>query len=188
MFFSEFCFKHVYCSDALVRCSCLQLSESFFFCVCLFVMYLRMDAIPQFVALNDRRLALLGEMIDFKRSELERISHRHDETLSSMMSLYRSATANVISLRTEHRSLSCLASQLSREGAVRNAESESILNALHEMEEERKKLLNKIESPSWEIKHHFHILSFEHFRGNQQPHLLEIAGTFHAVVWCHGFK
>merc|ERR1712228_362648 len=89
--------------------------------------------------------------------------------------LYLSATASVIHLRKQHRFLSSFAEQLSREGQIRNKLSDSILSTLHNIEEQRKNLLNKIESPSWEIKHHFHILSFEHFRGNQQPHLLEIA-------------
>merc|ERR1712228_46918 len=89
--------------------------------------------------------------------------------------LYLSATASVIHLRKQHRYLSSFAEQLSREGLIRNKLSDCILNTLHNIEEQRKNLLNKIESPSWEIKHHFHILSFEHFRGNQQPHLLEIA-------------
>merc|ERR1712228_1088545 len=89
--------------------------------------------------------------------------------------LYLSATASVIHLRKQHRFLSSFAEQLSREGQIRNKLSDSILSTLHNIEEQRKNLLNKIESPSWEIKHHFHILSFEHFRGNQQPLLLEFA-------------
>merc|ERR1712129_652050 len=105
----------------------------------------------------------------------ERISGRHDATLDSIIDLYLSATASVIHLRKTHRFLSSFAEQLSREGLLRNKLSDSILSTLQNIEEQRKNLLNKIESPSWEIKHHFHILSFEHFRGNQQPHLLEIA-------------
>ena len=35
--------------------------------------------------------------------------------------------------------------------------------------------MNVIESPSWEIKNHFHILSSQHLGGNQQPDLLQIA-------------
>lgn len=134
-----------------------------------------METIPRFLSSNDRRLTLLAEMIDLKRAELERISHRHDETLSGIMSLYLSATAHIVRLRKEHRTLCLFAEQLAREGQLRNKVSDSILETLHNVEEQRKKLLNKIESPSWEIKHHFHILSFEHFRGNEQPHLLEIA-------------
>ena len=114
-------------------------------------------------------------MIELKRLELERISGRHDMTLSSIINLYISAGNNIISLRKQHRNLSLFAEQLSREGQIRNKLSDCILNTLHNIEEQRKNLLNVIESPSWEIKHHFHILSFEHFRGNQQPHLLEIA-------------
>merc|ERR1712228_255289 len=133
------------------------------------------DEIPSFCVHNDRRLNLLAEMIELKRNELERISGRHDGTLDSIIDLYLSATASVIHLRKQHRFLSSFAEQLSREGQIRNKLSDSILSTLHNIEEQRKNLLNKIESPSWEIKHHFHILSFEHFRGNQQPHLLEIA-------------
>jgi len=133
------------------------------------------EEIPSFIKRNDRRLNLLKEMIELKRLELERISARHDCTLSSIISLYISAGNNIISLRKQHRTLSLFAEQLSREGQIRNKLSDSILNTLHNIEEQRKNLLNVIESPSWEIKHHFHILSFEHFRGNQQPHLLEIA-------------
>merc|ERR1719229_823874 len=114
-------------------------------------------------------------MIDIKRDEMDTITDRHEKTLFAMAALYKSATDCVGALRKEHRHLSTLGSQLTREGAARNAESEAILNALNEIEEERKSLLNKIESPSWEIRHHFHILSYEHFRGNTQPHLLEIA-------------
>jgi len=117
----------------------------------------------------------LAEMIELKRNELERISGRHDHTLQAIISLFCSCKMNILFLRKQHRFLSSFAEQLSREGLVRNKWSDSILSTLHNVEEQRKKLLNKIESPSWEIKHHFHLLSFEHFRGNQQPHLLEIA-------------
>eukprot|EP01083_Nonionella_stella_P075102 203956_1 len=134
-----------------------------------------MDDIPSFLQINEDRLRLLAEMIELKRNELERISVRHDHTLQCIIDLYISATDNVLLLRKQHGDLSSFAFELSREGQLRNTRSDLILSTLHNIDEQRKNLLNKIESPSWEIKHHFHILSFEHFRGNQQPHLLEIA-------------
>ena len=134
-----------------------------------FLIFSDIEEIPTFCAQNDRRLNLLKQMIELKRLELERISGRHDLTLASIISLYISAGNNIINLRKQHRNLSLFAEQLSREGQIRNKLSDCILNTLHNIEEQRKNLLNVIESPSWEIKHHFHILSFEHFRGNQQP-------------------
>ena len=95
------------------------------------------EDIPSFVSHNDRRLNLLGEMIELKRLELERISQRHDSTLLCIINLYESARSNIIFLRKQHRYLSSFAEQLSREGQIRNKLSDCTLNTLHNVEEQR---------------------------------------------------
>lgn len=114
-------------------------------------------------------------MREIKANELDRVSKRHEVVINKICDLYFNSHSNINQLRKELTQLSIYGDQFSRIGRKSKEYSENILNKLNDIEDNRSKLLSSTDSPQWEIKHHFHILSFEHFRGNTQPHLMEIA-------------
>ena len=111
-------------------------------------------------------------MREIKANELDRVSKRHEVVINKICDLYFNSHSNINQLRKELTQLSIYGDQFSRIGRKSKEYSENILNKLNDIEDNRSKLLSSTDSPQWEIKHHFHILSFEHFRGNTQPHLI----------------
>jgi hypothetical protein len=56
-----------------------------------------------------------------------------------------------------------------------DARAATLIECVRRLEKERKTMLARIKAPSWEIPHHFHMTAVEHWMGNQQPQLFEVA-------------
>lgn len=54
----------------------------------------------------------------------------------------------------------------------------NLKKAIIRLEEERRQAFGSISQPHWEIPHHFHMIALEHFRGNKQKQLADIAELF----------
>lgn len=120
-----------------------------------------------------------------KRSDLEQITGELKQAQTEITSLYHRALTRVNDLKKHSRTLTAFAEDLSQLGRQRDERAEALLVRLKAIDDYRRKTLDAIYDPRWEIKCHFHLFSLEHWRGNTQPSLLDIAevlpGRLHLV-------
>lgn len=86
---------------------------------------------------------------------------------------------NVLSILTaSERSRAESVDEVSR-GLRRATRRQSALQSVvTRVEEERRLAFQTIRQPHWQVKHDFHMIALEHFRGNRQEQLLQIAELF----------
>jgi len=120
-----------------------------------------------------------------KRSDLEQITGELKKAQTEITSLFHRALTRVNDLKKHARTLTAFAEDLSTLGRLRDERAETLLVKLKGIDDYRRKTLDAIYDPRWEIKCHFHLFSLEHWRGNTQPSLLDIAevlpGRLHLV-------
>eukprot|EP00478_Filoreta_tenera_P008154 GABV01010239.1.p1 GENE.GABV01010239.1~~GABV01010239.1.p1 ORF type:complete len:119 (+),score=19.24 GABV01010239.1:161-517(+) len=78
-------------------------------------------------------------------------------------------------LRRRDRTLAAYAEELAATGRQKEIRANALLTSLRRVEDQRTAMLRAIRNPEWEVPHHFHMTSLEHFRGNTQAHLMDIA-------------
>ncbi|ETO09037.1 PHD zinc finger-containing protein [Reticulomyxa filosa] len=138
---------------------------------------------PLYVEKHKSRLDALEKYVEMKRHEFEALSNKHEKVTADIVEIYFEAGGRMGELRKKQRALSSYAQQLARQGTVRNESLKQYVEVLRSIENERSTMLAQVENPTWEVTHHFHMLSFEHFRGNKQAHLLEIAEVLPGRLW-----
>jgi len=121
-----------------------------------------------------------------RRSDLEQITGELKKAQTEITSLFHRALTRVNDLKKHSRTLTAFAEDLSTLGRQRDERTEALLTKLKGIDDYRRKTLDAIYDPRWEIKCHFHLFSLEHWRGNTQPSLLDIAevlpGRLHLVA------
>lgn len=120
-----------------------------------------------------------------RRQDLEQITGELKKAQTEITSLFHRALNRLNELKKHLRTLTAFAEDLSRLGRQRDESAETALKRLKVIDEYRRRTLDSIIDPRWEIKCHFHLFSLEHWRGNTQPSLLDIAevlpGRLHLV-------
>jgi len=122
--------------------------------------------------------ACLSALVDIehsKRDDLEAITNEIKKAQGDLGELYTRALRRINDLKKHLRTLTAFAEDLARLGRARDKDAEKIMKTLRKIDDLRRKLLESISDPRWEVKHHFHIFALEHWKGNEQPNLLDIA-------------
>eukprot|EP00494_Astrolonche_serrata_P025536 UN25797 len=110
-----------------------------------------------------------------KRKDLEEINSKLKHAQTQISGLFKRTVSRIIGLKKHLRTLTAFAEDLALLGRKRDETTDTLMRTVKRCDDTRVKLLNGIEEPRWEVKHHFHIFSLEHWRGNPQPNILEVA-------------
>jgi len=109
------------------------------------------------------------------RIKLRAIKQQIAQSRVKILDLYEKANSRIGVLRKHQRTLSSFAEDLSRLGQLKARRADKLLKSLTLFDNQRKQLMNDMIDPQWARPHCFYMFAIEHFRGNQQPHLLELA-------------
>lgn len=117
----------------------------------------------------------LKDVVVEKKRDLENVTGELKLAQSQIAELFENALTRINMLKKHLRTLTNFAEDLSRLGRQRDESAELLHTTIREIDDSRRGVLEKINDPRWEVKHHFHIFSLEHWRGNLQPNLIDIA-------------
>jgi len=117
----------------------------------------------------------LAKLEEMQRIELRAIQARINQSRTKVLDLHRKANHRITVLRKLQRSLSSFAEDLSRLGRMKNDEADEVLSQLTQFDEQRKGAVARMVDPQWTKPHCFYMFAIEHFRGNKQNHLIELA-------------
>lgn len=132
--------------------------------------------VPIFLeTLNEQVMAALRSFEQERRAALENITGTFDGVMNKVEVLFARASRRSNQMKRQASTLAVMAEELSRNGREKEKLANDLLHTLKDFEDTRTKILRSIQNPQWEIPHHFHMTALEHFRGNTQPHLIEIA-------------
>jgi len=109
------------------------------------------------------------------RTNLKAIQQQIEQSRVKVLELYAKANSRIGVLRKYQRQLSSFAEDLSRLGRLKTTQADEILAALTLFDSQRKQLMDEMIEPQWTRPHCFYMFAIEHFRGNKQAHLLELA-------------
>jgi len=137
--------------------------------------FLPLDDIPVFIKRTREDLRSLSSFEDNQRRELDSAQTQIQHAQQTIDSLFSRSNERMIVLRKRLRLLSGYAADLSRFGRFKDSDGNTVLADLRRIDDERKTMLQRIVTPQWEKPHHFHMFAVEHFRGNKQPNLLDLA-------------
>jgi len=107
--------------------------------------------------------------------KLKAIKQQIYQSRVKVLELYEKANSRIGVLRKYQRQLSSFAEDLSRLGRLKTTQADEILSSLTLFDNQRKQLMDEMVDPQWTRPHCFYMFAIEHFRGNKQAHLLELA-------------
>ena len=108
-----------------------------------------------------------------------------------LLTLYEQTLHKVFVLRSNERTLSAQSGQLLKALQAEEALLNALNATLRRIRHEHKKLLGRITSPRWEVRHHYHMTCMEHSLGHRQPHVMDVAEMLpghlrlYAIARCH---
>jgi len=135
----------------------------------------RIRDIPGFLEHASVQKMRLARMEDMARTTLEARQQEIAQSRLKILELYDQAKVRIGILRKHLRKLSSFAEDLSRLGRMKTSESDDLLTGLTLFEHQRKHLMETMTDPEWARPHCFYMFAIEHFRGNKQAHLTELA-------------
>lgn len=135
----------------------------------------RIRDIPGFLEHARVQKMRLTSMEDMARTTLEARQQEIAQSRLKILELYDQAKVRIGILRKHLRKLSSFAEDLSRLGRMKTLESDDLLTGLTLFEHQRKYLMEAMTDPEWARPHCFYMFAIEHFRGNKQAHLTELA-------------
>jgi len=135
----------------------------------------RIRDIPGFLEHASVQKKLLAKIEDIARTTLEARQQEIAQSRLKILELYDQTNVRIGILRKHLRKLSSFAEDLSRLGRMKTSESDDLLKGLTLFEQQRKHLMEAMTNPEWARPHCFYMFAIEHFRGNKQAHLTELA-------------
>jgi len=135
----------------------------------------RIRDIPEFLEHASVQKMRLARIEDMARTTLEARQQEIAQARLKVLELYDQANVRIGVLRKHLRKLSSFAEDLSRLGRMKTSEAGDHLARLTLFEKQRKHLMNQMRDPEWARPHCFYMFAIEHFRGNKQAHLTELA-------------
>jgi len=109
------------------------------------------------------------------KTNLRAIQQQIEQSRVKVLELYEKANSRIGVLRKYQRKLSSFAEDLSRLGRLKTTQADEILTTLTLFDSQHKQLMDEMVDPQWTRPHCFYMFAIEHFRGNKQAHLLELA-------------
>eukprot|EP00475_Leptophrys_vorax_P024241 TRINITY_DN3341_c0_g1_i1.p1 TRINITY_DN3341_c0_g1~~TRINITY_DN3341_c0_g1_i1.p1 ORF type:complete len:428 (+),score=106.73 TRINITY_DN3341_c0_g1_i1:72-1355(+) len=112
------------------------------------------------------------------KTKMVTVNGEYDVYIQRISKVLTAFVNEVRKVRTEYRSLKAALEKIQRTAKKRAHREEALKIAVLRLEEERRQAFGTVSVPHWEVPHHFHMIALEHFRGNKQKQLTEIAELF----------
>lgn len=110
-----------------------------------------------------------------KRQALERINSQRESIIGKAASLLNKLSTKAELVRRQIRMLEEQQLVCTKRMKRYSSRIESCLHATKKIAEQRKIFVQRMRDPGWETPHHFHLTALDHYSGNPQPSLMDIA-------------
>lgn len=123
---------------------------------------------------NEANMMTLLQQEQQKRARFVEEELKHAEASSRVQDLYAECLERYKQTSAAERMLSAQAGQLLSALQREEARAAKLSSTVRKIRHTRKKMLNSIANPRWEVRHHYHMTCLEHALGHTQPHVLEV--------------